>query len=131
MFKDCVNLTEVSDLPAKELANNCYEGMFAGCKKLVKGPIIEGKSLNEDCIKDMFYNCAKLNQIAVRFISWKGKNAKPAANNKAKSKTPVKRDYSSNWVSGVSKEGTFICPASLVAEFNENKIPKGWKVKRE
>ena len=107
--------------------------MFAGCKKITKSPAIAGTSLNEDCVKDMFYNCSKLSQIQVRFTSWKGKTIKAPANNKGKTgtKTTTKKEYTSNWVSGVAKEGIFLCPASLVAEFNENKIPKGWKVKRE
>jgi hypothetical protein len=34
MFYGCESLTTAPELPAKTLAERCYDGMFKGCKKL-------------------------------------------------------------------------------------------------
>lgn len=61
MFSNCPKLTKVpATLPAINLANYCYEFMFASCTKLENVPALPATDLKEGCYLGMFYLCSSL-----------------------------------------------------------------------
>jgi hypothetical protein len=62
----------------------------------------------------MFDGCTNLNSINVNFSAW----------------NPT--SYATNyWVRNVAPSGTFTCPADLLEDFGDNRIPTGWTVVRK
>ena len=45
------------ELPATELASNCYHHMFTGCKSLKTIPELPANDLTNKCYHGMFMNC--------------------------------------------------------------------------
>ena len=60
LFKDCAVLTSAPELPAKELADNCYSGMFSGCTSLTAAPELKATTLARSCYSSMFSGCTSL-----------------------------------------------------------------------
>lgn len=60
LFENCVAMTTAPDLPAENLANDCYQRMFANCRNLVKAPALPAKTLTEFCYECMFEGCTSL-----------------------------------------------------------------------
>ena len=60
MFTNCVNLTRAPELPATTLASSCYRWMFNGCLNLKQAPELPALQLAERCYYSMFYNCHSL-----------------------------------------------------------------------
>lgn len=60
LFENCVAMTSAPDLPAENLANDCYQRMFANCRNLVKAPALPAKTLTEFCYECMFEGCTSL-----------------------------------------------------------------------
>ena len=60
MFSNCINLTRAPELPATTLARSCYSSMFNGCANLKKAPELPAMQLAEYCYKLMFRNCYSL-----------------------------------------------------------------------
>ena len=60
MFGNCINLTRAPELPATTLARLCYDSMFNGCANLKKAPELPGMQLAEYCYRLMFRNCYSL-----------------------------------------------------------------------
>lgn len=114
LFHDCKELITAPELPASELAESCYESMFSGCESLEIAPELPATTLASSCYNGMFSGCSKLNYIKVHFTTW-GQNT------------------TTDWVKGVSSEGTFLCPSDLEGEYYDNigvnGIPGGWTVK--
>lgn len=65
LFKDCAVLTSAPELPAKELADNCYSSMFEGCTSLTSAPELKATKLAENCYFHMFYKCTKLSTVTM------------------------------------------------------------------
>ena len=59
MFNGC-NITNIPELPATNLANNCYDGMFDWCKSLTTAPELPATNLADHCYSTMFSNCSSL-----------------------------------------------------------------------
>ena len=76
-------------MPATNLKEACYYGMFYECTSLEYGPELPAKSLATNCYARMFYGCKKLNSITALFT------------------TTPSSDYTNLWLSGVSSTGTF------------------------
>ena len=51
------------ELPATELAETCYLGMFEYCENLIKAPLLPAATLVDNCYCEMFAGCEKLNYI--------------------------------------------------------------------
>ena len=113
MFNGCTSLTQAPDLPAINLAVNCYNSMFRSCTALTQAPVLPATNLATLCYCDMFRGCTKLDNINVNFSAWNPKNA------------------TEDWALNVAASGTFTCPAGLPEEFGESRIPTGWKVIRK
>ena len=60
MFANCTNLVIAPELPAKILADDCYNGMFRGCTKLEKAPNLQAINLKLRCYYTMFSSCKSL-----------------------------------------------------------------------
>ena len=117
MFGNCKGLTEVPAdlLPATTLAARCYEAMFSGCTALTAAPELNAWKLVDLCYKEMFYGCTSLSSITCMAIDL---------------------GYSSNtsnWINGVASTGTFTTADSAIwsgkAEYDG--IPSGWNVVEE
>lgn len=65
LFRDCAVLTSAPELPAKELADNCYSDMFYGCTSLTSTPELKATKLAENCYFHMFYKCTKLSTVTM------------------------------------------------------------------
>ena len=60
LFYSCASLTTPPELPAMNLASQCYKGIFYGCTSLTTAPELPATTLAEGCYQGMFYNCASL-----------------------------------------------------------------------
>ena len=60
LFRDCAVLTSAPELPAKELAEECYYSMFYGCTSLTSAPELKATKLANYCYSSMFYGCTSL-----------------------------------------------------------------------
>ena len=60
LFYNCAVLTSAPDLPAKDLADECYSFMFEGCTSLKTAPSLPATKLAEDCYFRMFNGCESL-----------------------------------------------------------------------
>ena len=113
MFQGCTSLTEAPELPATTLAYWCYNGMFRGCTSLTTAPELPATTLEPGCYDEMFKGCSKLNYIKALF--------------KHNIIIDGGYEYTFNWVTGVSPNGTFV--KNINATWNvigENGIPEGW-----
>lgn len=60
MFRGCTSLTTAPALPATELAPGCYMSMFQGCTGLTAAPALPNTTLAGSCYYQMFYGCTGL-----------------------------------------------------------------------
>ena len=60
MFLDCSSLITAPELPATVLAQGCYGEMFSGCASLVTAPALPATTLASFCYQFMFQSCASL-----------------------------------------------------------------------
>ena len=60
LFRDCAVLPSAPELPAKELAEECYYSMFYGCTSLTSAPELKATKLANYCYSCMFYGCTSL-----------------------------------------------------------------------
>ena len=60
LFSGCKQLVVAPDLPAMDLADNCYYSMFSGCSSLKTAPELPAKKLASSCYSFMFTNCTSL-----------------------------------------------------------------------
>ena len=65
LFYNCGVLTSAPVLPAKELADNCYTGMFKGCTSLTAAPELKATTLASSCYSSMFNGCTNLTSAPV------------------------------------------------------------------
>jgi len=57
MFEECTSLRVAPQLPATVLSNNCYAYMFAACSSLTEIPELPATTLATSCYQGMFCNC--------------------------------------------------------------------------
>ena len=65
LFNGCTVLTSAPELPAKELADNCYYSMFHGCTSLTSAPELKATTLENECYESMFKGCTKLSTVTM------------------------------------------------------------------
>jgi hypothetical protein len=111
-FINCENLKYPPILPATSLYDNCYRGMFAYCTSLLHAPILPAPILYPYCYQDMLTHCYNLNTINVGFSEWSPSNA------------------TTQWVSTITTNGTFICPTKLPIQYGASYIPSNWTIKQ-
>ena len=74
LFSDCTVLTSAPELPAKELADNCYLGMFYRCTSLTSAPKLKATVLKRSCYEKMFFGCTSLTsalELPATKLAWK------------------------------------------------------------
>lgn len=63
MFKGCTSLAEAPSLPATQLEKQCYREMFIGCTSLTKTPsTLPATELTDYCYASMFRGCSSLTE---------------------------------------------------------------------
>ena len=62
MFQGCTSLTAAPTLPATTLAQGCYENMFNGCTSLTQAPELPATTVINNCYRQMFDGCTSLTQ---------------------------------------------------------------------
>ncbi len=60
MFSECDNLATAPELPAETLAKCCYANMFSHCRNLTTAPELPAKTLAARCYEYMFDSCEYL-----------------------------------------------------------------------
>ncbi len=60
MFYQCTTLTNAPELPATTLKDSCYYGMFENCTSLTNAPELPATTLTPRCYASMFYKCSSL-----------------------------------------------------------------------
>ena len=60
MFYSCTALTTAPALPAMTLADSCYANMFCGCAALTAAPALPAMEMKAYCYENMFYGCTAL-----------------------------------------------------------------------
>ena len=65
MFYGCTSLTSALELPATKLAYKCYYGMFESCTSLESAPELKATTLEHECYESMFYGCTKLSTVTM------------------------------------------------------------------
>lgn len=63
LFNKCDVLTSVPDLPATNLADNCYRNMFEECTSIAEAPELPATKLAPYCYYDMFSGCTALTEV--------------------------------------------------------------------
>ena len=113
MFFGCSALTKAPQLPATELAVNCYAHMFTLCSALNEAPILKAPRLVENCYENMFAHCSSLH--AVTMLATDVSSAKNCL---------------AGWLQGT--EGGILTVAtgmsSNEAITKENNTPKSWEI---
>ena len=74
LFSDCTVLTSAPELPAKELVDNCYLGMFYRCTSLTSAPKLKATVLKRSCYERMFFGCTSLTsalELPATKLAWK------------------------------------------------------------
>jgi hypothetical protein len=111
MFRGCTSLTTAPELPATTLESNCYNSMFWGCTSLTTAPELPATTLTDYCYYTMFQNCRSLNYIKAMFT------------------TTPSASYTSNWVSNVASNGTFVKNNAATWDVTgANGVPSGWTI---
>lgn len=112
MFTNCRSLeTPPSVLKPKVLGKSSYMGMFNGCSAMKESPVIEAETLADMSLDGMFQGCSLLSSITCLATS------------------NVTTSSTLNWVSGVSRTGTFVKSSSMNSwSTGKDGIPSGWTV---
>ena len=116
MFSNCTNLREVKiESGTYNTGQNC-SGMFRNNTSL-ESIHIPFSTVHNLYFTEMFYGCSSLSQVEVDFKFWRW----TAGSNTIYPTT--------DWLSGVSPTGTFICPAELDTSIRDaSHIPEGWTI---
>ena len=67
MFYKCTTLTNAPKLPSMNLIEYCYEHMFHSCTSLATAPELPATTLADNCYRYMFYKCSSLNSIKIGY----------------------------------------------------------------
>lgn len=110
MFEGCTSLITAPQLPATTLAEYCYTNMFTGCTSLTTAPELLATTLPYNCYYYMFNGCSSLNYIKMLATS-------------------IEINSLDEWVDGVAASGTFVKSIDMT-ELDEGMsgIPSGWTV---
>ena len=98
MFAGCRQLTNTPKLPASILKNGCYKNMFQNCELIEKAPDLMAKTLVNQCYENMFNGCKKLNYIKIGFAKDFAEHASPSSEYDR---------FAKDWVKEVNVAGTF------------------------
>lgn len=63
MFEECTSIAEAPKLPAKIMADHCYDYMFRKCTSIKKAPDLPATKLATRCYYGMFSGCTALTEV--------------------------------------------------------------------
>lgn len=63
MFEECTSIAKAPDLPAKKMADHCYSSMFRKCTSIAEAPNLPATKLAPSCYYDMFSGCKALTKV--------------------------------------------------------------------
>lgn len=63
MFEECTSIAEAPKLPAKIMADHCYDYMFRKCTSIEKAPDLPATKLATRCYYGMFSGCTALTEV--------------------------------------------------------------------
>ena len=109
MFSKCTTLEVAPALPATTLGAYCYYYMFEECA-ITSAPELPAPILVSNCYGNMFKGCASLNYILCLAVDKSASNCL------------------TDWVSGVSSNGTFVKDGIATWTTGTSGIPSGWVV---
>lgn len=112
LFDGCSSLVNTPELPASTLAENCYEAMFRNCA-ITTAPDLNADSFVIGCYSYMFYNCVNLTYVKCLGTNTETENCRV------------------NWLSNVSSTGTFTKAAGITWPTGDSGIPSGWTVNEQ
>ena len=106
MFYQCTSLTNAPKLSSMSLAVSCYQHMFNGCASLTTAPELPATTLADNCYRYMFYKCSSFNSIKIGYTG------------------DYSDTYFNNWVTGVASSGTFYYNDNQTAQ--KFQLPTDW-----
>ena len=114
MFENCTSLTTPPRaLPATTLANYCYNSMFKGCTSLTESPILSARTMVLMCYDSMFSGCTSLSSIT-SLSDEIGDNGTGTG--------------SYHWVEGVAPNGVFTKRFDAWYKYGSEGVPNGWTI---
>lgn len=108
-FAYCHELPIVPELNIETVSEKSCLGMFLDCYSITESPVLKASQLQTSCYNQMFNGCKNLTKITCL-----------ATENISNGTT--------NWVSGVPSNGTFIKHPNSTWSTGVNGIPAGWAV---
>ena len=69
MFNNCKALTSAPELPAKKLANDCYNGMFYECTNLESVTMLATDVSARDCLYYWLYDAGTDDSVTQRTLT--------------------------------------------------------------
>ena len=116
LFLGYDKLVDISklELPATELASNCYHHMFTGCKSLKSIPELPANDLTNKCYHGMFMNCDGIDKatLSAQYLApYAYSNMFLGSDNLSDVTVTYKDDVNETnykgWLNGVSVNGEF------------------------
>ena len=116
MFMGCVKLKKAPELPATQLTVNCYTHMFTLCSALNEAPILKAPKLEVNCYENMFAECSSLNAVTMLATDVSAKNCL------------------TGWLQGAGTNGGILTVAAGMDSNgsikDEKNTPKSWTVQQ-
>ena len=138
LFNGCTGLTHADKLmlPATELSNYCYYGMFQGCSSLVSAPKLPALILKKYCYGYMFAYCYLLVDapvlLAETLVDYCYSNMFAYCSNldylKCMATDISAAKCTASWLRNAATTGTFIKKPSVDWSASSAGIPSGWTI---
>lgn len=103
-------ITEAPELPATTLYQQCYQGMFDGCRQLTKAPDLPAPTIAYDSYDYMFRYDENLNYV--KCLATSGNSTSNCT----------------YWLEGVASSGTFVKASSASWSRSTSGIPSAWTI---
>lgn len=113
MFLGCTNLKKAPELPATQLSTSCYAYMFHSCTSLVESPVLAAESLTSHCYHAMFGDCTNLKKVTM------------LATSADKNKDANSLD---TWLQGTTGGTLYVNSSVVNNEYLKANVPEGWKI---
>jgi hypothetical protein len=136
-YDKLVDITKL-ELPATELASNCYHHMFTGCKSLKTIPELPANDLTNKCYHGMFMNCDGIDKatLPAQYLApYAYSNMFLGSDNLNEVTTEfIEFDETSlkGWLEDTAEEGTLYLSKEYPHDIEETTdmlcVPSGWDV---
>ena len=113
MFFDCSSLTTATLPQASHLMQYCYYNMYRGCTSITSADLSSARTIDTHACENMFYGCSSLTYV------------------KCLATDISATDCLTNWLSGVSRTGTFIQASGVTWPRGKSGIPDNWTIETQ